>query len=278
MRKSKLQSTLTKEILEYEYKTVGSMQKMADKLNVSIDSISKYMKLYQISYEKHYTGLYDCNENYFQFDTPDSFYWAGFIAADGCVVKRQYSKILKITLSRKDRSHLDKIKIALQSNHPIKEYYIKPSELIKKSGWSAEIQIVSKILFDDLTRFNIVPRKTFIYDMPKWLLGHPLLNHFMRGYFDGDGCISYCGLGEGRTIKQLSFSLLGNESFLINYQNVLIKKCLINENKIIPKDNVFSLSYAGNYNIEKLYNFLYKDATIFLDRKRNRFLEINQLA
>ena len=56
---------LSKEILEYEYKTCGSMQKIADKLNVSIDSIYKYMKMYNISYSPYYKGIYTCNNNFF---------------------------------------------------------------------------------------------------------------------------------------------------------------------------------------------------------------------
>src|SRR6202012_4195146 len=110
---------------------------MADKLNISIDSISKYMKLFNIEYEQHYKGIYTCDHNFFSQDTEQSFYLAGFVAADGSLQKRKYSKILKITLSEKDQSHLEKIKILLGSNNPIKNYVVKPSELVKKAGRTA---------------------------------------------------------------------------------------------------------------------------------------------
>jgi hypothetical protein len=272
MNKNRLQNKLTKEILEYEYKTLGSMQKIANKLSVSIDSVYKYMKLYGLSYDKHFTGIYECNENIFDSDNAESFYLAGFIAADGSLQKRQYSKILKICLSNVDLAHLEKIKISFNSNHPIKTYNVKPGKLIKTSHKCVEIQIVSDKIYDDLLRFNIVPNKTFIYMMPEWLVNHPLVHHFMRGYFDGDGSISYCGLSAGRAIKQLHFNILGTQNFIEEYRNILIKNCQLHYNKTVVKNNVFSLSYSGNKVVKKIYDFLYKDATIWLDRKREKFI------
>lgn len=271
MSKNSLQNKLTKEILEYEYKICGSMRKIADKLNISIDSIYKYMKLYEIPYEKHYQKIYSCDENIFSYDTPESFYLAGFIAADGSVQNRKYSKILKIALSKKDKDHLEKIKTLLKSNHPIKDYKVKPSKLVKKSHYCSEIQITSHSLVNDLQRFNIVQNKTLTYIMPKWLIKHPLVNHFMRGYFDGDGTISWCGLGKGRTVKQLIFSILGTKTFIHQYRNLLINNCFLNKAKITTCKNVYKISYSGNIINKKLYYFLYENASIYLDRKYKRF-------
>lgn len=278
MNKNRLQNLLTKEMLEYEYKTLGSMQKIADKLSVSIDSVYKYMKLYVIPYDKHYTGIYSCNNDFFKQNNAESFYVAGFIAADGSLQKRPYSKILKICLSNIDRSHLEKIKNIIHSNHPIKEYVVKPGKLITTPHKSVEIQITNNSIYDDLLKFNIMPNKTFTYTMPEWLITHPLVHHFMRGYFDGDGCVSYCGLGKNRIKKQLRFNILGTKKFLENYQSILEHTCSINHNNISKKNNIFSLSYSGNNVVGKIYNFLYKDATMWLNRKRDKFCEeINEL-
>jgi hypothetical protein len=271
MRKSKLQNILTKEILEYEYNSLGSMQKVADKLDVGVDSIYKYMKLYNVPYIPHYNGLYDCNESIFQTDTEKSFYLAGFIAADGSLQKRKYSKILKITLSKKDASHLEKIKVLLDSNHPIKEYLVKPSKLIKTAHKCVELQITSNQIFNDLARFNIMPNKTKTYTIPSWIFIHPLANHYMRGYFDGDGTITACGLGNGRTIKQGSFSLIGTYKFIQVYQSILVNQNLVNENKITKCKNVWKISYSGNNIIHDIYWFFYGDATTYLERKKNKF-------
>lgn len=273
--KNRLQDKLSKEILEYEYNVCGSMQKIANKLEVSVDSIYKYFKYYNINYNKHNNRIYNCDDHFFKNDTEESFYLAGFIAADGSVQSRKYSKILKISLSSLDAGHLEKIKKILKSNNPIKTYRVKSSKLINKEASCVELQIVSNSIFNDLKKFNIVPNKTKIYSMPDWLLTHPLLNHFLRGYFDGDGSISHCGLGKGRSVKQLHFNILGTEKFINQYQDCLIKECALSKVKISPKSSIYSLSYSGNNNVKKIYNFLYKNATIFLDRKMNKFNTIN---
>ena len=45
----------------------------------------------------------------------------------------------------------------------------------------------------------------------------------------------------------------------------------INYAKITKHYSVYKISYSGNGIIFKLYNFLYKDAFIYLDRKQNKF-------
>lgn len=263
---------LTKNMLEYEYKLCGSLQKIADKYHISVDSVSKYMKLYDISYNKHYSGIYSCNNSLFTCDTESSFYWAGFIAADGSLQQRKYSKILKITLSNKDKSHLEKFKISINSTHPIKCYKVKPSKLINKEHMCSEIQLVNDLLFDSLGRFNIVPNKTFTYNIPNFLLNHSLSHHFMRGYFDGDGCITNCGLIKNRKIVQGSFEILGTKDFIENYQSILINKANLHATKINKHYGIYKLNYSGNNNIKNIYNFLYNDAHVYLDRKHNKFL------
>jgi hypothetical protein len=275
MRTSKLSTILTKEMLEYNYNLYGSMQKMADALNISIDSIYKYMKLYNIKYNQHYVGLYECDHHLFSRDDERSFYLAGFIAADGSLQNRKYSKILKITLSEKDYDHLYNIKNILKSNNPIIKYKVKPSKLVKSINNCVQLQIVSKDIYSDLSRFNIVPNKTFIYYMPEWLINHPLINHFMRGYFDGDGSFSYCGLGPNRIVKQMSFNLLGTELFIKQYKAILEQKCVINIAKIIKRKNIYLFNYSGNINIAKITKFLYKDATIYLNRKYDKIKHLS---
>lgn len=41
---------------------------------------------------------------------------------------------------------------------------------------------------NDLEKYNIIPNKTTIYEPV--ILQHDLMNHFFRGYFDGDGCLT----------------------------------------------------------------------------------------
>jgi len=260
--------TLTKEMLEYEYKNCRSLRKMSNKLCIERTALTKYMKLYNIPYGKHPT-TYICNEKFFQTDTPENFYIAGFIAADGSVREQKYSKVLKIALSSNDRLHLEKIKKALNSDHVIKTYAVKSSPLVNsKNIYSVdELTITSSNIFNDLQRFNIVPNKTYSYQFPEWLINHPMVNHFMRGYIDGDGSIC-SSIRNNYSSKQVSISLLGRLLFLKSFNNILIKQCKIVGSKIVIKSNeTYRIRYSGNQQCKIIGEFLYKNATIFLDRK-----------
>jgi hypothetical protein len=215
---------------------------------------------------------YYCDENFFNQDNESSFYWAGFIAADGSVQERKYSKILKICLSNKDLNHLENFKKLIHSTHPIKNYKIKSNKLIKSETLCCEIQITSKLLVNSLKRFNIIPNKTKIYEFPSEIINSQYVHHYMRGYFDGDGTITNCGLSINRKILQGSFSILGTQSFIENYQKILINKAKLTKTKIYKHKSVYKLVYIGNNNIKKIYQYLYNSSNIYLDRKKDKFM------
>ncbi len=266
-----LKDLLTKEILVYEHSLCGNMQKIADKLEVSVDSVYKYMKLHGLYLKP--LNKYTCDHDLFKTDSEISFYLAGFIAADGSLQKRKYSKILKITLSEKDLIHLKLIRNLFKSNHIIRAYMVKPNKLVKSYNRCIELQITSNSIFDDLKRFNIIPNKTKVFKLPEGIINHELINHFIRGYFDGDGTIGNCGLMKGRKIRQKAINLLGTREFIEQFQSILIKNCLINKNKIVKVGNIYRIGYSGNRNIKNIYKFLYKGANIYLQRKKDKFTQ-----
>jgi hypothetical protein len=100
-----------------------------------------------------------------------------------------------------------------------------------------------------------------------------LQNHFMRGIFDGDGCISL------RTDKRNGsqwgqFNICsGSYDFINEYYGKLIFYCnLSSKNKIrCLKGTYYVVDWGGLYDVENIYNFLYKDATVFLNRKKETF-------
>ena len=73
--------------------------------------------------------LYSVNQNFFDvIDTEEKAYILGFAYADGSTYKRSFI----ITLSARDRKQLEKIKVALQAEHPIKDHFRKAIEKGKK--------------------------------------------------------------------------------------------------------------------------------------------------
>jgi hypothetical protein len=108
-----------------------------------------------------------------------------------------------------------------------------------------------------------------IYIFPEWLVDHPLVNHFMRGYNDGDGSFYIGQLKNNRRVKQVYFSLRGTTNFLKVYRTILEQQCDLKERITDIRVNCGTgiLDYGGNGIIAKIASFLYKDATIFLPRK-----------
>lgn len=71
----------------------------------------------------------------------------------------------------------------------------------------------SKTMHKDLEKYNITPRKTYDLDFefPFELIPNEYIWDFIRGFFDGDGQISY-----SENSHQMTFALYGtSEKFMI---------------------------------------------------------------
>lgn len=204
-------------------------------------------------------------EDFFQTENEYSFYLAGFIGADGNIEKNHKgaNRRLTIGLSEKDLLFLNNIKNLLGSDTKLINNisYGSRRNPLWKDTKSYTLRVSSSKIAFDLIKFNIVPNKTKIYTFPQWLINHPLVNHYMLGYNDGDGCLR---IDEE---NQLSFKLVGNLSFLQDYQFILERECKIHHNAIIKDGNTYILKYCGNNLVPKICQFLYHNSTFYLDRK-----------
>lgn len=244
-----LPNNVSVEDLIKSYKELGSTRKVALRFGIHKSKIGYYLKKAGVTNKPI---RYSHNETFFDKDTPESFYWAGFMAADGCIKEKSNSKIVSIGLAIKDYNHLQKFKDTVKFTGPIST---------KTDNKSVEINIYSIKLAQALKRFNVVPRKTHIYDFPEWLEDHPLVNHFMRGYNDGDGGFYLRDpYKKGRKIKQLWFEIRGNQHFLQIFNKILAREC-----EISYKEPFFGVTWrtasGGNRRTIKIRDFLYKDST-----------------
>lgn len=257
---------LEKKEFQKLYDEHKSITKLSQVLNKDWMTVKNYMIKHDIQMKRK--TKYSCDHSFFLKETPEAFYWAGFIAADGCVLKRKKynTYILKITLSKKDEKHLILFKKYIKSDHPIKNYIVRNKNY--NDSVSSEIQICSKQIFDDLNRFNVVPRKTHIYSFPEWVKNHKYVNHFIRGYFDGDGSFSSYKQ-KNRNVAQFSFSVRGTESFLKDMYQIIDKNCNFKKinRKIQYSNGIAGIGYSGNNIVKNISNFLYKDASLYLTRK-----------
>ena len=214
---------------------------------------------------------YTFDENFFEIiNTEEKAYWLGFLYADGGVYTDGY-KIHSITikLSIKDKEHLIKFRNSLNSNHNIKEQtrLSKFPNGTEKILTSCILRITSIKMFNDLLKCGCIPNKSLILKFPSnKILPCYLLNHFIRGYFDGDGSISISN-------RNKQFTMLGTQNFLEWVRRILIKKCNLSNTSaaVCKKNKIYYLHYGGNIQINRIKYFLYKNASVWMDRKKNIF-------
>lgn len=122
------------------------------------------------------------NQNFFNEINPTTAYWAGFGFADGCVRKLSSGTRFHIIIAEKDRSHIEDF--ANTIGFPIEK-------IIKGKTRSRTIQVFSNGsgLMESLKKWGIVERKTYNFVEPQ--VPKELIPHFLRGWFDGDGCVTH---------------------------------------------------------------------------------------
>ena len=271
------ENILTKDQLEKDYAELQSFRKIGKKYGISNETIRYYMQKFNLQYNE--LKIYNVDHDYFSRENAEVFYIAGFLAADGCVKRRKNSTgnsgsyELSLALSKKDKDFVELIRTKLQAETPVRDFLVKNSK--RNSNWNdvwkSELIITSKKIYDDLTKFNIVPRKSNIYTFPEWLVEHPLVHHYMRGYNDGDGCFHIPKLANGRTEIQIHFALRGTPEFLKVYRTILEQKCdlKIRDTDIRISSGHGILEYGGNGVVQKIVQFLYRDdIDMFLPRKK----------
>jgi hypothetical protein len=232
----------------------------------------KNLKIHQVYYLLQKAGItrrsnkenYALNlaNNFITISSELEAYLLGILLTDGQIQDRhQSSKILRLDLAIQDIAIIELLQNYLGLNNRIK-IYKRPSP----NQDIARLVVPSDSLCENLSKYGVVPRKTFFVKFPQ--IEDRLKRHFIRGCSDGDGCIS------GTTWK-----LVGTENFLLEVQRILIANLDFNQTRLQQRhknriNNIRSLEYGGRKQLTKLYNFFYQDSIYFMGRKQAKWYEI----
>lgn len=251
-----------KDILNKDYSNIYNT------MNKKIEPRINDNHLYKSKY-----GKYNINQDYFSIINNEwKAYWLGFLYADGTnrikwnEKKHKMEHTLKLSLCVKDKIHLEKFRNSLQSDSPIKERIIKLKE---KEFKDCEINICNQKICNDLSSLGCIPNKSLVLKFPtEKIVPKYLLRHFIRGYFDGDGCV-HVNLGNKSTV----INFVGTKEFLSSLQNIFNHELNINYTKITQQqgNKAFQITYGGIEEFEKIFIYLYKDSNICLNRKLDKF-------
>lgn len=236
-----------------------------------VETILKRYGIHKRTYveSKQIQRVYSCNDNYFKHQNSEMAYILGFIAADGSVSKKENG--IFINLHQKDSEILERIKNATNSTRPI-SYYTKKStgqELCKFSVWSYEWK-------QDLSKYGIVPAKTFILEPPLFL-DSKYYKDYIRGYFDADGSVY---VRKNKIIEDVPLvKIEGASKNFMNWLNYVLANqyniytSSYYSHKLSNNDTIMYSYNLLNYdNVLKFYKLIYKDnPSLYLKRKKNKF-------
>jgi hypothetical protein len=236
-----------------------SLTKLAIKFGTTRTTLYHYMKNYNIAV-RDMSKKYFYDKDFFNLiNTEEKAYWLGFIYADGYISKDNH---LEITLNSGDKQHLYKFRQAIKSNVPIKTKWVT---LNGKRYKACRINVCCTKMCKDLIKQGVFNNKSLNIQFPKIFRAN-LIRHFIRGYVDGNGCLS---------TRNMVYISCGSKLFLESLQKVLIKKLDLTKVKIYSDKRSKNYAYAKVGEQGKLIRkYLYKDCKIYLDRKYCKVLPI----
>ena len=247
--------------------------------NISYGRILSILKEANIQIrDTSYTSKkYNCNDSYFDvIDTPEKAYWIGFLYADGYLTKRTGSNSVGITISNEDIQHLYKFKSAVQFTGDINTYTSFKGFQQEGVPYS-RISIISQHMCDSLERNGMYYNKSGIIKFPTdEQVPTRFHSHFIRGYFDGNGCLTHGSVHEHK-VTQYKVSICSTHEMLRGIEKCFELKQLHALYKRHKNDvNNYSLDIGGNKQVVNILNYLYANATVYLDRKYEKYLSYLQ--
>lgn len=219
---------------------------------------------------------YTINEDFFEnIDSEEKAYFLGFFYADAGLDDN--GKKVMFALAAQDLEIIIKLQQCLESNIPIK---ITSRKRLGENNQDRCLFLISrKKIWSDLSRLGLYQNKSLTLSPdPIKFLSDEIFRHFIRGYFDGDGCISV-HKPKNRTGFQSAVTILSTIEFI---EYIKVRLSFLNINMRITKrhnndTNCYTLEINGNNQVKKFLGWLYKDSSIYLSRKYNKFVFLNEI-
>ena len=203
-------------------------------------------------------------------DNEEKAYWLGFLAADGCVS----GNYIIITLKAEDKTHLEKFKKFLQADsikiQDIQKWTNFEGEKLDKFRYYSQFTIGCKRMAEDLKKHGIVENKTLVLQ-PPLTIPEEFYMDWIRGYFDGDGSISFSSSSN----RWQSNCVSTKEVCQWMVERLDLKTSPYTESKYHNK-NTYVIHFNGRLILKKVFDKIYRNntATIYLDRKYKIYLHL----
>lgn len=246
------------EVKEYYLQNL-SVIKTAKHFHLGIEKISYMIKNMGIEII-NYQNISPINESIFEvIDTEEKAYWLGFLYADGYIGEENK---VELCLKEEDKVHLEHFKRFLNSNNKIS---FKPNRL----GNAYRFSFRNERIHDDLISKGCVQAKSLILTFPtSQIVSDDLIKHFLRGYFDGDG---YLGINYLKYTKSPRCGIVGTLDFIKGFVDKL--NFNYRDRQLSKKGKAYQYTFSTQ-ECRNMLNIMYDEATIFLKRKYDKYIEL----
>lgn len=197
---------------------------------------------------------YNIDQDYFKTWSRNMAYMFGFWFADGCIYGE---RMFDITVHKKDKYILKRFAEELGFEGKLYDYVDRQA---------ARINFSCKTIHDDIVALGGKECKSLDCTFPE--VPQEYLHDFIRGYFDGDGCVCLCKNNR----LQTSFTS-GSPDFLRKLHKTIKKETGITGGSL----SGYSLSFGKRDSI-LLGNYMYADnPELYLKRKRDKFQKFDAI-
>ena len=197
---------------------------------------------------------YNIDQDYFKTWSRNMAYLFGFWFADGCIYGE---RMFDITVHKKDKYILKRFAEELGFEGKLYDYVDRQA---------ARINFSCKTIHDDIVALGGKECKSLDCTFPE--VPQEYLHDFIRGHFDGDGCVCLCKNNR----LQTSFTS-GSPDFLRELHKAIKRETGIAGGSL----SGYSLSFGKRDSI-LLGNYMYADnPELYLKRKRDKFQKFDAI-
>ena len=200
---------------------------------------------------------YHVDDNFFKKKSKNMYYILGFFYADGYLDFK--NEKFSITQNLKDKYLLERFLKEMKSNSVIRKHYSNNLQFVIKS----------KMIKDDLVNIGVCENKTFDIRFP--FVEKEYISSFIRGFFDGDGCITY----QKNEKCYVSSIVCASGDFLKKLFDVLVS-FIPDFNGKIKKYGKYYYVNMGVNDTRRFGEFIYGGLdknSLYIKRKHEKFLK-----
>ena len=218
----------SKELIK-DYNDGVAAKKLGKRYDVDGKTIALFLDQHNIKRRKFDPSLFEYDEKFFIKDTPEKYYFFGFMLGDGCLSTNGTNKYFTITLNKDDKCILLQFCKWLNfKKKNIKTY-------TNKLGTYVRLNLAGNFIHDgDFSKYGLVKNKTYdavIPDIPKKYIAP-----FLLGLIDADGTVAW---------KKKEKNICARKGWQYNHYIYLCGNKLLMDWAI---DQLRSMGFKGNIN------------------------------